>query len=391
MQLDLTTFETQIEEAILQRGQKYFKEGNVTNLEELVKNQWYAEVAGSDVYEIEVILSGNKVKRYECSCPYDLGPVCKHVVAVIYSILANKAKSGKGYPSKTKPLKEKTPTKKSMLQEILDNVSYPDLKAFLLEYALKKNEFGGMLLARFAHQTGLEGKDKYLLIIKNATKAAGNRGRYIQYEQVPGVMKPVKELLQQAKNFFAQKYYTEVVNICQTVIEEISELIQQMDDSAGHGGSAIEQGFNLLLQLSDEPIPLPLQETLFEYALGEVDKQKYRYNGSCIFWYELLDKLATSKAWEDQVIAFVESKLSQQAAKEKTTSKNDQIFQNIFNQFFAENYDEQQLAMFLVKFYLNRKQQPEANQVIQRYQHISQFREILITQALQDKRYQDAK
>lgn len=332
MQFDLTTFESEIDVTIVQRGQKYFLEGHVTNLEELVKEQWYAEVAGTDSYEVEITLARTKVKHFECSCPYDLGPVCKHVVAVLYALQKNKSKSPK---SKAAATKDKTPTKKELLQEILDNVSYPELKAFLLEYALKKNEFGGVLLARFAEQTGLEGKEKYVLIIRNAISAAAGQSRFIEYQHVAKVMKPIKELLQQAHTLYGRKHYAEVVILCQAVIEEISELVQRLDDPAGHAVHAIEEAFKLLLQLSEEPIPLPLQQTLFTYALAEVAQPRYRANGSHLFWYEMLDKLARSKDQENQVIAFVQSQLAQQSQKQKTLSADERMFRSIVGNFLT--------------------------------------------------------
>ncbi|QNF35296.1 hypothetical protein HUW51_22195 [Adhaeribacter swui] len=47
----------------------YFMEGHVTNLEELVKDQWCAEITATDTYEVEIILFRAKVKHFECSCP----------------------------------------------------------------------------------------------------------------------------------------------------------------------------------------------------------------------------------------------------------------------------------------------------------------------------------
>ncbi len=390
MQLDLTTFEVQIDPTILKRGQQYFKDGAVANLEELVKGHWYAEVTGTDDYEVELTLARTKVKYFGCSCPYDAGPVCKHVAAVLYALqkqLVNAKRTIKSPAAK----KEKAPTKKNMLQEILDNVSYPDLKAFLLEYALKKNEFGGMLLARFAEQTGVEGKDKYVLIVKNAVSAGAGRNRFVECHNVAKVMKPVKELLQQARTLFARKQYAEVVSVCQAVIEEITELVPNMDDSAGHGSGVITDAFELLTQVAAEPVPRPLQEALTTYALAEADKSRYRTNGSTLLWYKMLDALAQDEAREKQVLAFVQQKLDQLVQQNQSLSKNDRMLQGIMGAFSLHAVEEQHLAFFLVTFYLKRHRKPEADAIIQKYRHIPRFREITIQQAVQAQQYALAK
>jgi len=404
MKLDLNKLAEQVDDTILKRGKAYFEEGAVTNIDEYERDKWYAVVAGSEAYEVEIHQVKNKVNYYDCSCPYDYGPVCKHVVAAIYAIKESKSQPAAAPKSKTttttttttttKPAK--APTTKKMVQEILDNVSYPELKAFLLAYALKKNEFGTMLLARFPDQTGIEGKEKYELILDNAFKAAADRTGFIEYANRAKVLKPVQELLAQAKNLFVQNYYSEVVLICQAIIEKIILQTNNLEETGGKFEDAVDTAFSLLVQLVKAPVPVNLKENLFSYVIKELPQVTYHEMGFAENWLELADMLAIDKTKEDHLIREIRDLLHQQ--KQKTAarskgSKHDALYAGIFKQilFIPETYNEKQLALFLANFLTGRNRQQEADTLIEEYKHLPEFREILITRALTDKQYALAK
>ena len=86
MQIPFYQFEQVIDEKILQRGLTYFKKGHVHELEEVSPNTYEAIVEGTEDYTVRLTVENNVVTEYSCDCPYDLGPVCKHVAAVIFSL-----------------------------------------------------------------------------------------------------------------------------------------------------------------------------------------------------------------------------------------------------------------------------------------------------------------
>jgi uncharacterized Zn finger protein len=392
MVMDLKTFEADIDPTILQRGKYYFTEGAVQNLEEFKKGEWFAEVVGTELYEVEIHLSQNRINYYECSCPYDHGPVCKHVAAVLYALQENKASSKKESNTAKKPGRTaKEPSKKNMIQEILNKVSHQDLKKFLLEYALRKNEFGSMLLARFPNHTGVEGKEKYALIISSAIKSGTGRNGFIEYHQVKQIIKPIKELLQQAQDYFGKKYYAEAVAVCQAIIEELTRATEQMADESGQASNAIETAFDLLEQIAEESIPVPLRDSLFAYALKMAPEPLFYNIGLDVYWFELLDKLAKDAEKESQVIALVEDLLQKHAQKDKSLSKKNKSFRIIMSSFFADDLEEKKLAIYLVRFLTNRGKADEVAAVIQKYKHISEFRELLLEQALKQQQYDVAR
>lgn len=67
------------------RGQEYFREGAVS---EVIRrgNRVTAEVEGGELYEVTVVLDDGEVDEAHCTCPYDWGGYCKHIVAVLLKL-----------------------------------------------------------------------------------------------------------------------------------------------------------------------------------------------------------------------------------------------------------------------------------------------------------------
>ncbi len=97
----------------IRRGKSYFRSGSVS-LEEVRDDCITASVRGSQVYEVEIVeTTKNKIETY-CSCPYDWGGACKHIVAVMLAVMNE-------YPHRQETKKTKT---NEWIQTINALVSY---------------------------------------------------------------------------------------------------------------------------------------------------------------------------------------------------------------------------------------------------------------------------
>lgn len=83
-------FESHFPSDILDKGLGYFTAQNVDNLVRQ-KNAWTANVCGTQTYRVEITTKKSEVISWSCNCPYDWGPVCKHVAAVLYAIRSGQA------------------------------------------------------------------------------------------------------------------------------------------------------------------------------------------------------------------------------------------------------------------------------------------------------------
>lgn len=86
-QMRYDTFQEEIHALILERGREYFTQGAVQHLSETPEG-WSAQVAGLESYSV-VITGKDQPHEWFCDCPYDHGPVCKHVAAVFFAIQAS--------------------------------------------------------------------------------------------------------------------------------------------------------------------------------------------------------------------------------------------------------------------------------------------------------------
>ena len=70
-----------------EKGYDYFEEAAVTDVR-IVGDVYHAQVQGNEVYDVSVWQENGKVVT-SCTCPYDWGGICKHVVAVMLSICSS--------------------------------------------------------------------------------------------------------------------------------------------------------------------------------------------------------------------------------------------------------------------------------------------------------------
>lgn len=81
----LDDFENEISAVIFRRGENYYENGLVEDLEEVAPGRWNAVVEGTTDYETEVCIKNGEIVSWDCDCPYD-GYMCKHVVAVLLAV-----------------------------------------------------------------------------------------------------------------------------------------------------------------------------------------------------------------------------------------------------------------------------------------------------------------
>ncbi len=86
MVLTRENFEQKIHAIILDRGKEYLLRDMVGNLEQTTDG-WKATVKSESSGAYQVRLFGKETfEDWDCTCPFDHGPVCKHIAAVLYAI-----------------------------------------------------------------------------------------------------------------------------------------------------------------------------------------------------------------------------------------------------------------------------------------------------------------
>jgi hypothetical protein len=367
----LQNFEYNLPDTQLAKGRSYYKDGQVIMLEEWQPGQWQATVSGSEDYDVNIVLADGDIIEVACDCPHD-ADYCKHAIAVLYAIREECGASA--------ILLQKKQPKSSAAKDFaaaLAAVPEADLREFILAYAKKESAFRTMFFAHFAGTAGGEKKEDYAAIIRNAFKSAGGRNGFIEYHDVPRFMKPVQTLLAKADAAFGTKQYATVFAIAAAVVEVMTELINDIDDSRGTAGDCIHHGFQLLGQLVQAgDVPRDLKEKLFAYTLGEASGHKYNGFDFNEAWLDLLLSAELDNTKAAEVMQLLDKKLADASAKSGT---------------WHSDYERSSLLQKKIGLLLQTGRRTEAEAL--RLQHIDlpAVRKEIIEELIQKRDYEPAK
>ncbi|MFH0976903.1 MAG: hypothetical protein V1874_14065 [Spirochaetota bacterium] len=280
--LTLKNFGQVIDKTILQRGEDYYQYGFVTELEETTADYWTATVQGTEDYTVKVRIKEGEIVESLCNCPYDMGPVCKHEVAVYYAINAANENNVIEFPAKkaepdrkSKSLKKKTPTVSEKIDSALNKIQPDELKAFVKEYALDDKFFRNALFVRMpADDSGVSLK-MYKDIIRSALNSGKDRHGFIDYRHAPGATRPVYDLMTKADKFFADGKFSQVMEISITIIQEMVKAIQFMDDSDGMVTELVNGSLELLENCATAIAGTDTGKEFFNLCLKEARNKIY--------------------------------------------------------------------------------------------------------------------
>ena len=278
MQIPLENFEQYIDNTILQRGYRYFKNGHVRELEEITPGKYQAIVEGTEDYTVTIHIQDGVITEHICDCPYDMGPVCKHVVAVIFELqqddlgLKKQEATSSGTRKKKKPAKRKTIADK--VNDLLEKVSPEELKDFVRETALENIPFRNSLLTAFPQHISGDSKSAYKTQVRSILRAASKRG-FIDWSAAGYVGKAVSPLLDIAEKQLQNRNFMTTINICTAVMEPLTDALQYSDDSGGYIGDNIRYASELLYRTAEADLPEKIRRKFLNYCLSAIEKEIY--------------------------------------------------------------------------------------------------------------------
>jgi len=281
MNIPLNQFEQLIDEVILKRGLDYYRNGLVDEPEELSPGCFEAIVQGSEPYRVILTIQNETVTDYSCSCPYDLGPVCKHVVSLLFALqneaLGIKPRARKKTNGKTgdQAAKAGRKTVSEQVDEILKPLPHEALTGFIKEVCLCNPDFRRMFIARFALQIKGESKAIYLSQVRAILQSAKGRGGFIEWGRTATVGRAVMGFLEGAKRNLQTGNYHSAILISIVVLEEMVKAIQYSDDSDGDIGGCADEAMEVLAQVSKSGLPEEQRKFLFDYAVSAFKKRLF--------------------------------------------------------------------------------------------------------------------
>ncbi len=271
MKIPLNEFEQLIDERILKRGLSYFKGGAITDFSEVSNGEYEAIVSGTEEYTVQLEISNNTITEHNCDCPYDMGPVCKHVVAVIFHLQQDELELN--VPNFTISKKKKTKSVSQQVKELLKAISHNELIEFVQENSKKDKKFRNYFLASFGHLSQNQSKEFYQKQIHSILQTAAGRDGWIGWSDMKYVVNTTEPFLENAEKYLANNNLENVFFISTALLEEMTEAFQFGDDSNGDLGYFVESAMELLSKLTQEKLSKTLSEEIFEYCISSF-KQK---------------------------------------------------------------------------------------------------------------------
>ena len=282
MEIPLRHFEEYIDEPILKRGLSYFKKGFVHEPAEIRPGDFEAVVEESEEYIVKLSIRNGVITEHSCDCPYDMGPVCKHVAAVIFYLeqeelgltqSTKKGSSKKAKASSSKPSKRKTIAQQ--VDDLLDKVTLDELTLFVREQAAKNAQFRDLLLASFAQYNPDESKALYAKQVKALIKIA--RGKYglIDSSGSKYISKEISPMLSLAERYLSQGNHKSAFFICTAIMDELISALLCADDREGVLGNAIYAAYNTLSAIASEEPSEDIRKLILKYCFTSFDKRTF--------------------------------------------------------------------------------------------------------------------
>ena len=361
--MNLKNLEAYIDTVIVQRGQSYFASGMVEELEEYEPDSWQAWVEGTDDYEIEIRLSGDKVTYQTCTCPYDHGPICKHVTATLMAIREQKQQAAK-QPKKSKA---KHLSKAEQLDRVLAKLKREELEAAIRDLLRDRHTRDNFLL-RFQHLTeNAEPLSKrYRSLFDSIVRSHSDRHGFIDYGSTYNFTDEADELLSSLLQTGIPA--NDKVNCCLTIIDSlIQNVVNSIDDSNGSLGEINYQMRNVL-EAAWPDLATEQQAACFKQTL------QYHYGGLEEYGLEAFDELLAE--WAEAKPDYQTLYLTELDRQINKTSHD-----------FSREYKTRQKYQLLKRW----GRTDDATALAKQHMEIAEFRQHFVEQAIEQENYAEAR
>jgi uncharacterized Zn finger protein len=212
-------------ESSYERGLECFEQGRVKDLGQFGEKTT-ATVAGTSDYKVTIRIDKEDIEA-SCTCPYDWGGYCKHIVAALLAL-------SEDYPK----VKKNGEEKEQKIEAILSSLNLDELKGFLMaefeENPGLREHFTIYFSGKGSKRRSIYDYQKEINLLYR--EAAGRHG-YIKY----GNVIDFSYICDLADRYLKAKNFLEAATIYQALSETIAENMENVDDSDGYYGDEFIQ------------------------------------------------------------------------------------------------------------------------------------------------------
>ena len=214
-----------------QRGRDYFESGAISNAS-IQESTLLAECAGTSApyYQVRVELDGAGIRDVECTCPYDWGGWCKHIVALLLTYVHDRQQ----FAVRAQPA------------ELLGGLGRDELAALLGKLMREQPGLYDRVAAAVAAPAKAKpGKarprktvdfDVYRRRVIGILHSLDSMRASEAYWHVGGLVRQLEEVQESATKFLEAGEPQAALDILLVLLEEASRGIEYVDDSDGEFG-----------------------------------------------------------------------------------------------------------------------------------------------------------
>ncbi|WP_411676165.1 SWIM zinc finger family protein [Caproicibacter sp.] len=220
---DVETLLEAVEDKILERGRAYYESGMVQDLSGDSNGNFTASVEGSELtpYKVQVSIDpkSGEVLSYGCSCPYEFGDICKHVVAVFLAIRdGNYKKTGEIRPVD--------------FSQCVEALSLEQLRKLVLAQAERDRDFENEVLLTSGRLNDDQVFSKIKEQMKEAVRSGTHKG-FIDWRGCDEICAELDQILNTAQDRMKEKKLTLAFRIILEIIRTGVRLASIADSSSG--------------------------------------------------------------------------------------------------------------------------------------------------------------
>jgi len=215
MDVEEKTIRNRSTDAVFDRGQNYRDEGRIQRIDRF-DDIVTATVSGSKLYDVTVEFVGRSIHT-RCTCPYDGGGDCKHVVAVLLDIAANPPRD-----------------EGERIETVLNDVSADDLREFVRDTLAEHAELREQFLARF-------GDDH-----KSVDEYREEIARLFTQHAEPTVFEAIdfSRFFEIAEQYRDRDRYLSAATVYRAVFEEVDEQSNWIDGAYDHYARTMQRALD---------------------------------------------------------------------------------------------------------------------------------------------------
>ena len=378
MQIPLDQFEQVIDEKILKRGLSYYKKGLVQQLDEVSPNTYEAVVEGTDDYTVRLTVKNKVVTEYVCDCPYDQGPVCKHVAAVIFKLQEDQLQlNSKQTKTQSKAISKTATGKKrktiaEQINEMLTKASKEELVALIQEEASSNTAFRNRIMMALEQYNDNISKDFYAKQMKAILKSAKGRYGFVDWQSARVMGRSIEQMLNAAYNAYEHDNYQNAMLVSFAAMEVLIPALNEIDDSSGVLTDCITMAYDMLRDMGTEVGSESIRKEIFDFCFNHLEKHTFRGWDWHVDSMWLAMAVARTKKEYDALLSLVEQEQDHEPKG------------------YSEEFEQRQLQLLKYRILEKTRGDEAANAYLKQKLDNPELRKVAINNAINQKDYDSA-